>query len=63
MKGKIMANANDLERLVKERDDAIHRERQLKEEIIDVLFKEGMTDFFTVNWNKLTRVFVHGRRR
>lgn len=58
-----MASSNDLERLVVEREEAIYRERELKEEIVDVLIKEGLVDFFTVNWQKLNRVFVHKRRR
>ena len=51
------------EDLVKERNACLRREREIREEMVSLLVDQKMTDFFTVNWRKLERVFVHNRRR
>lgn len=54
-----------VENLLHERIAAIQRQHDIKEELVKVLLDQKMTEFFSVDWSKLNRVFLgkHSGRR
>jgi len=48
--------------LVEAHFDILQRDREIKEELVEVLVEQKMTDFFSINWRKLNSTFVRGRR-
>ena len=45
-------------KLVVEHFDILLRDQELKDELVEVLVDQKMTEFFSVNWRRLHREFI-----